>query len=171
MTSDGSDYTLTSYWSAPVPTAQPDEVSAGAPVACIATTYTFDAAFFEVDLLPRFLGLKFDHTEREISFLVEREQALGTVRACVLVDHTCVDARQTTLRWDQMAVRVPNGAQHAKIVVLVWERWLRIIVSSANLTRTGYRRNREIAGVLDVFDGKDSMPLQPARDVLSFLSD
>jgi len=171
MTPDGSDKTLTSYWSAPVPTGRPDEVSAGAPVACIATTYTFDAAFFEVDLLPRFLGLKFDHTEREVSFLVERELALGTVRACVLVDHTCVDARQTTLRWDQMAVRVPSGAQHAKIVVLVWERWLRIIVSSANLTRTGYRRNREVAGVLDVFDGKGSMPLQPARDVLSFLSD
>ncbi len=140
-------------------------------MACIATSYTFDAAFFEADLLPRFLGLKFDHTEREISFLVEREQALGTVRACVLVDHTCVDARQTTLRWDQMAVRVPSGAQHAKIVVLAWERWLRIIVSSANLTRQGYRRNREIAGVLDFFDGNNSIPLQPARDVLNFLTD
>jgi hypothetical protein len=171
MTPDANDKTLTSYWSTPVPTGRPDDFSAGAPVACIATTYTFDAAFFEVDLLPRFLGVKFDHTEREISFLVEREQALGTVRACVLVDHTCVDARQTTLRWDQMAVRVPGGAQHAKIVVLAWERWLRIIVSSANLTRQGYRRNREIAGVLDFFDGKDSMPLQLAKDVLSFLSD
>ena len=171
MTPDGNDKTLTSYWATPVATGRPDEVSAGAPVACIATTYTFDAAFFEVDLLPRFLGVKFDHTEREISFLVEREQALGTVRACVLVDHTCVDARQTTLWWDQMAVRVPGGAQHAKIAVLAWERWLRIIISSANLTRQGYRRNREIAGVLDFFDGKESMPLQPARDVLRFLTD
>jgi hypothetical protein len=70
-----------------------------------------------------------------------------------------------------MAIHVPGGLQHAKIVVLVWERWLRIIVSSANLTRQGYRRNREIAGVLDFFDGKDSMPLQPAKDVLGFLSD
>jgi len=146
-------------------------VGVGSPVACIATTYTFDASFFEVELLPRFLGVRFDHTEREISFLVEREQALGTCRACVLVDHTCVDARQTTLRWDQMAVRVPGGAQHAKIVVLAWENWIRIIVSSANLTRQGYRRNREIAGVLDFFDYKDSMPLQLAKDVLNFLND
>lgn len=171
MKPDGNEKTLTSYWTSPVATGRPGEVSAGAPVACIATTYTFDAAFFEADLLPRFLGVQFDHTEREISFLVEREQALGTVRACVLVDHACVDARQTTLRWDQMSVRVPGGAQHAKIVVLAWERWLRVIVSSANLTRQGYRRNREIAGVLDFFDGKESMPLQSAKDVLGFLSD
>jgi hypothetical protein len=135
MTPDQNDKTLTAYWSTPIATGPLEQDSAGAPVACIATTYTFDAAFFEVDLLPRFLGLKFDQTEREISFLVEREQALGTIRACVLVDHTCVDARQTTLRWDQMAVRVPGGVQHAKVVVLAWERWVRIIVSSANLTR------------------------------------
>ena len=171
MKPDGNDKTLTSYWATPVSTGRSDEFSAGVPVACIATTYTFDAAFFESELLPRFLGVKFDHTEREISFLVEREQALGTVRACVLVDHTCVDARQTTLRWDQMSVRVPGGAQHAKIVVLAWERWLRIIVSSANLTRQGYRRNREIVGVMDFFDGKESMPLQSAKDVLNFLSE
>lgn len=171
MKPDNNDKTLTSYWSAPVQAGRSEEISAGAPVACIATTYTFDATFFEMDLLPRFLGVKFDHTEREISFLIEREQALGTVRACALVDHTCVDTRQTTLRWDQIAVRVPGGAQHAKIVVLAWEQWLRIIVSSANLTRQGYRRNREIAGVLDFFDGKESMPLQPAKDILSFLGD
>lgn len=143
----------------------------GKPVACIATTYTFDAAFFEVDLLPRFLGLKFDNTEREASFLIEREQALGTTRVCVLVDHTCVDAKQTTLRWDQIPVRIPGGAQHAKIVVFLWERRLRLIVSSANLTKTGYRTNREVAGVFDFFDGDQSMPLQLAKDALSFLRD
>lgn len=171
MRPDVNDKTLASYWCAPAPAYCPEQDGPGSPVACIATTYTFDAAFFEVDLLPRFLGMKFDQTEREISFLVEREQALGTVRACVLVDHSCVDAKQTTLRWDQMAVRVPGGAQHAKIVVLAWERWLRIIVSSANLTRQGYRKNREVAGAMDFFDGQDSMPLQSARDVLGFLSD
>lgn len=166
-----TDKTLASYWSLPVHASSSDEISAGAPVACIATTYTFDAAFYETELLPRFLGVKFDHTEREISFLVEREQALGTVRACVMVDHTCVDARQTTLRWDQLSVRVPSGAQHSKIVVLAWERWLRIIVSSANLTRSGYRKNREIVGVMDFFDGVDSMPLQLGKDALALLSE
>jgi hypothetical protein len=117
------------------------------------------------------LGLKFDSTEREASFLIEREQALGTARACVLVDHTCVDPKQTTLRWDQIPVRVPLGAQHAKVVVLAWERWLRLAVSSANLTRTGYRTNREVAGVFDFFDGEESTPLRIAKDAIGFLSD
>lgn len=169
MTADRADKSLAAYWSAPSGSEAPEGLMVGSPLACIATTYTFDAAFFEVDLLPRFLGVRFDNTERELSFLIEREQALGTVRACVLTDHTCVDAKQTTLRWDQLAVRLPEGAQHAKIVVLAWENCLRIIVSSANLTREGYRRNREMAGVLDIFDHEESLPLKPARSALEFL--
>lgn len=171
MKTDENEKSLPSHWNGPVSAGDTSSIDTGKPVACIATTYTFDAAFFETDLLPRFLGLKFDNTERETSFLIEREQALGTARACVLVDHTCVDAKQTTLRWDQIPVRVPGGAQHAKIVVLVWERWLRVMVSSANLTKTGYRTNREIAGVLDFFDGEQSTPLQAAKDTLGFLGE
>ncbi len=171
MTTESNERGLASHWNGPVIAGDSTAIDPGKPVACIATTYTFDAAFFETDLLPRFLGLKFDHTEREASFLIEREQALGTVRACVLVDHTCVDAKQTTLRWDQVPVRVPGGAQHAKIVVLAWERWLRLCVSSANLTKTGYRTNREVAGVFDFFDGGASTPLQLAKDALDFFRD
>jgi hypothetical protein len=171
MKTDETEQILAGHWSGPVLANDATAIEPGKSVACIATTYTFDAAFFEVDLLPRFLGLKFDNTEREASFLIEREQALGTARACVLVDHTCVDAKQTTLRWDQIPVRVPGGVQHAKIVVLVWERRLRLMVSSANLTKTGYRTNREVAGVFDFFDSDQSAPLQLAKDALGFLRD
>ncbi len=169
MTTENNDKTLASWWNTPVMMGETDDMNAGAPVACIATTYTFDAAFYETELLPRFLGLKYDHTEREVSFLIEREQMLETARACVLVDHTHVDPNQTTLRWDQLRVRVPNGSQHAKITVLAWERCLRIIIASANLTRPGYRRNREVAGVLDFYDGSGSVPLEIAKDTLGFI--
>jgi hypothetical protein len=171
MKTDTDEKTLASHWNGPVMADDSTATDTGKPVSCIATTYTFDAAFFEADLLPRFLGLRFDNTEREASFLIEREQALGTARAFVLVDHTCVDAKQTTLRWDQIPVRVGGGAQHAKIVVLAWEHLMRVIVSSANLTKTGYRTNREIAGVFDFFDGGQSAPLQLAKDTLDFLHD
>lgn len=171
MKTEETEQILAGHWNGPVLAAATTPIDSGEPVACIATTYTFDAAFFETDLLPRFLGLKFDNTEREGSFLIEREQALGTTRACVLVDHTCVDAKQTTLRWDQIPVRVPGGVQHAKIVLLVWERRLRLMVSSANLTKTGYRTNREVAGVFDFFDSDQSTPLQLAKDALGFLRD
>ena len=169
MKTDAHEKPLANHWNGPVMADDSTAIDPGKPVACIATTYTFDAAFFEADLLPRFLGLKFDNTEREASFLIEREQALGTARACVLVDHTCVDAKQTTLRWDQIPVRVEGGAQHAKVAVLMWEHWMRVIVASANLTKTGYRTNREIAGVFDFFDGGRSAPLRLGKDTLDFL--
>jgi hypothetical protein len=82
-----------------------------------------------------------------------------------------MDPSQTTLRWDQLPVRVPGGAQHSKIVLLVWENYVRLVVSSANLTRSGYRRNREIAGVVDFLDHQDSAPRRLAFDVLDFLGE
>src|SRR5258706_11595268 len=145
--------TLAESWTAPAASAAGE---IGRPLVCIASTYTFHASFLESELLPRFLGLKFDETEGIRPFVVEREQALATARVGVLVDADHLDPSQTTLRWDQLPARVPGGAQHSKIVLLVWENYARLIVSSANLTRSGYRRNREIAGVLDFFDQQSS---------------
>lgn len=160
--------TLASRWSPPgvVPGS---ERGAGSPIACITTTYTFEARLFEEDLLPRFLGLKFDNLEKERPFVVEREQALGTARAFVMVDQAHVDSAQTTLRWDQLPVYVPGGVQHAKVSLLVWERLARLIVASANLTRRGYRRNRELACVLDFYNDQSSTPRKTFWDAIEFL--
>jgi hypothetical protein len=154
--------TLAARWSPPDGT--------GRPLTCIATTYTFHASLFEGDLLARFLGLKFDATEGERPFFVEREQALSTVRVAVLVDLGHVDPSQATLRWDQFAVRVPGGVQHAKLTLLAWEHCVRVLVGSANLTRTGYRRNRETVACLDFHDDPSSAPRRLALDVLDFVS-
>lgn len=153
--------TLASRWSPPD--------GAGQALACVATTYTFHAPLFEGDLLPRFLGLKFDATEGERPFFVEREQALGTARVAVLVDRAHVDPSQATLRWDQLAVRVPGGVQHAKLTLLAWERCVRLLIGSANLTRTGYRRNRETVACLGFHDDPSSAPRRLALDALDFL--
>jgi hypothetical protein len=160
--------TLAESWTAPAASAAGE---IGRPLVCIASTYTFHASFLESELLPRFLGLKFDETEGVRPFVVEREQALATARVGVLVDADHLDPSQTTLRWDQLPVRVPRGAQHSKIVLLVWENYARLIVSSANLTRSGYRRNREIAGVLDFFDHESSAPRKLIVDAMDFLKD
>jgi hypothetical protein len=159
---------LVRSWSAPA--AVPGSaLGPGNPVACFATTYTFSAEFLETELLPRFLGLEFDPAEREPSFLVEREEALAQTTAAVLVDQAKVDVRQTTLRWDQIPVRVPRGIQHAKVTVLVWERLVRLIVGSANLTIPGYRHNREVVGTLDFFDHGSSPPRAVLADALDFV--
>lgn len=158
---------LSEYWKPPVDSGP--EGGVGEPVACVATTFEFDAGFFEEELLPRFLGLRFDHTENERTFIIEREEALAVTRVMVLVDASKFDPRQTTLQWDQLPIQVPGGVQHAKFVMLVWEHLVRLILASANLTRQGYRRNRELFAALDFFDGPDSVPLKPLRDALDFL--
>lgn len=157
---------LSDYWRPPSDTRL--EGGAGEPLACLATTFEFDAGFFEAELLPRYLGLRFDHTENERTFILEREEALARTRAAVLVDISKFDPRQTTLQWEQLPIQVPGGIQHAKLTVLVWERFIRLIVASANLTRQGYRRNREVFAALDFFNGADSVPLKPLGDALDF---
>lgn len=160
---------LSHYWNPPEKLDDASEPGTGEPVACLATTYEFHARFFEAELLPRFLGLKFDQTENEPSFVVEREDHLARVRAAVLVDASQFDIGQSTLRWDQIPVRVPGGLLHAKVTVLWWDRLVRVIVGSANLTRQGYRHNRELFAALDFWDGAQSVPLSLLRDVLDFL--
>jgi hypothetical protein len=158
---------LSHYW---VPPEGLIESGVGEPWACLATTYEFDAAFFETELLPRFLGLKFDHTENEPSFLVEREEALSLAAVAVLVDQSRFDTTQTTMRWYQLPVHVPGGIQHAKVSLLAWEKLVRVIVGSANVTRRGYRRNREVFAALDFWDDSDSVPLGLLGAILDLLS-
>ena len=157
---------LAHYWMPPEGVV---ESGVGQPWACVATTYEFDAGFLEAELLPRFLGLKFDHTENEPSFLVEREEALSLARVAVLVEQSRFDSRQTTMRWDQIPVRVPGGILHAKITLLAWEHFVRVIVGSANLTLPGYRRNREMFASLDFWNDLDSAPLRVLRSTLDLL--
>jgi hypothetical protein len=157
---------LSHYW---VPPEGLIESGVGEPWACLTATYEFDAAFFETELLPRFLGLKFDHTENEPSFLVEREEALSLAMVAVLVDQSRFDSTQTTMRWYQLPVHVPGGIQHAKVSLLAWEKLVRVIVGSANLTRRGYRRNREVFAALDFWDDSNSVPLGLLGDILDLL--
>lgn len=168
---DNDQPPLASYWAAPV--AEAGELDAGAPRYCIATTFEFDAEYFERELLPRFLGLKFDSSENDLHAVLEREDKLRTVYASVLVDACKCDTRQTTRRWNQIPIEVPGGCQHcrqhSKLTLLVWDRLARLIVSSANITPQGYRHNRELFAALDFFDGKDSVPLSVLNDALSFL--
>jgi hypothetical protein len=163
----GEEEPLSEYWKPPADSGLVGDI--GEPVTCLATTFEFDAGFFEAELLPRFLGLRFDHTENERTFIVEREEALATTNVAVLVDTSRFDPGQTTLQWDQLPIQVPGGIQHGKLTLLVWERLVRLIVASANLTRPGYRRNREVFAALDFFDGADSAPYAPLRDALDFI--
>lgn len=158
---------LAQYWSPP---AEELVGEVGTPWACLATTFEFNAEFLESELLPRFLGLRYDHTENEPSFLVEREEALALARVAVLVDQSRLDSQQSTLRWDQLPIRIPNGIQHAKITVLAWRNFVRILVGSANITRDGYRRNREVFAALDFWNDPKSTPRRLFFETLDLMT-
>lgn len=143
----------------------PDD--AGEPLGCVATTFTFEPHFFEEECLSRFLSLE-TAPEDGAAYLVEREEKLAQlICAAVLVDqhHT---RGMRNLRWDLLAARVPGAILHAKVSLLLWSSYARLIVASANLTETGYRRNHEVFGVLDYYPGSHA-PLSVLADMVEFL--
>lgn len=140
----------------------------GEPKGCVATTYTFHAPFFEEHLLSRFLRIENDATEDARSYVIEREERLANAFACVLVDRAHVST-QRSLRWHLLPVTVEGGGIfHPKVAILVWEKTVRLIVASANLTEPGYRKNYENLAVLD-FSPQGDVPLSLLHDAIKFM--
>ena len=129
-------------WSAPR--------EAGEPVAVLATSFTFSPAFFEEQCLARFLRLDSDPSDGS-AYLIEREEKLAqTECVAAIVDRQhCRGARN--LRWDLLAAHVPGAVLHAKVALMHWSQRVRLLVTSANLTEDGYRRNLEVFGVVDFY--------------------
>lgn len=143
----------------------PDE--SGEPIGCLATSFTFSPAFFEEECVGRFLGLETTASDGA-AYLIEREEKLAQL-TCVaaLVDQRHARGMRS-LRWDLLSARVPGAILHAKVSLLLWSRWARLIVASANLTEPGYRRNHEVFGVLNYFAGSDA-PRLVLAEITDFL--
>ena len=123
---------------------------AGEPIACLATTFEFDATFFETECLGRFLGMETQPGESDpVGYLIEREEKLRGPQVCVLVDRHKANSKES-LRWDVLPVVVPRGIQHAKLSLLVWSNCVRVNIASGNLTEPGYRKNIEVFGSLEL---------------------
>lgn len=123
---------------------------AGEPLVCIATTYTFDATFFETECIGRFLQMDAHPSESgSIAYLVEREEKLAGARVHALVDRRHARDKES-LRWDIIGVLVPRAVQHAKLAVLAWKDCVRVIIGSGNLTEPGYRKNVEVFGTVEL---------------------
>lgn len=141
---------------------------AGDAIGCLATTYTFDPALFDEQCLGRFLDIESEPDREDLAFLLERESRLGTVYSGVLVD-TRQAGVEHSLRWDVLRVRVGTGKQHAKLSLLVWQKLVRIIVASANLTEAGYRLNQEVACYIDLTP--DDSTAELFNQTITFLRD
>ena len=63
--------------------------------------------------------------------------------------------------FDTIPIRLPNGVFHPKLVVgLLATGEVRLLVSSANLTLSGWGRNREICTAIQLTDSAAARPLQ-----------
>ena len=126
---------------------------AGDPVGVVATTFALDPDFFERNCLARFLGVdSVDEGSGSVEELIaqlEFEEKLRAPVVSLLVDRSAQSERGS-LRWDLLPCSVPNGLLHSKVSVLLWETATRVIVSSANLTPSGYRFNLELALAVDL---------------------
>lgn len=154
-----SDIRLLDSWSPPD--------GAGQPVACLATSFTFESDFFTQECLSRFLSLSTTSAEGDrissIAALLEEEDRLSETQISVLIDRS-TPAEKRNLRWDLLPVTAPGGLLHAKVAALIWERSARIILGSANLTSAGYRRQVELALAIDL-----NAECRVARDVIETL--
>jgi len=144
---------------------------AGEARVCIASTFTFDATFFETECLGRFLAMDSHPSESEaVSYMVEREEKLAAASVAVLADRRHAREKES-LRWDVLGVLAHRGAkQHSKISLLAWANHVRVIVGSGNLTEPGYRRNLEVFGSIDL-DRKEGGDRDLLGRVLDFLNE
>ncbi len=123
--------------------------TAGEPLGCLTTTYTFDPAFFEEECLSRFLEVDtVPGRSNRLAYVLDRDTRLEKTYAGVLADIAMAGVEHAW-RWDVLPVRVPRGIQHAKLTLLAWQGALRIIIASANCTPSGYRTNQEVFGCID----------------------
>ena len=158
----GLNHRALDLWQAP-----PDS---GEPLVCLATTFTFDASFFETECLGRFLQMDTHPTETEsVGYLIEREEKLAAARVAVLVDRRHANDKES-LRWDVLPVLVPGAVLHAKLAILCWAEFVRVIISSANLTEVAYRKNVEVCGTLEV-KRTDGGAATATRSCLDFLGE
>jgi hypothetical protein len=139
----------------------------GEPIGCVATSYTFQADFFEEQCLGRFLRMDTESAEDECGYILEHATKLAQAFACVLVDQSQV-AGHRSLRWHLLPVRIRGAIQHAKLTLLQWEDCVRLLVGSANLTVSGYRSNFEHMALLDFRPGAGP-PITILRDALGCL--
>ncbi|HVX13309.1 MAG TPA: hypothetical protein VHC22_19145 [Pirellulales bacterium] len=119
--------------------------------------------FFEQDFLPTVLGLG-GVRDRGYAVPVAMERKLKEVYSALAADaHALANGGRPSLQID--IIPIGHRTNHAKIVLIHRKRLIRLVIASANLTHEGYRRQREIAVILDFKDG-GALPLAVLRTAL-----
>ena len=145
----------------------------------VATTYEFQADFLEEDLLPMALGLRLPAAAGR-DFRLEFERALTDAEVSIFFHPDCYrPGLRRSPRIDLLALperRYPK--LHAKVAVLRFvapdvteaaNQVIRLVVGSANLTASGYRKNIEVAACIDDTPNVSEQAATAVRDAVSWL--
>jgi phosphatidylserine/phosphatidylglycerophosphate/cardiolipin synthase-like enzyme len=121
----------------------------GAMQGLIATTFDLRPDFLETDFLPSVFGLGAWDDQSWATRIALEKRLFELDAAVILTEARRYRGRPRSLRLDVRPAVSPHGsAVHAKVTLLLFERAVRLIVGSANLTKQGYRENREVIAVL-----------------------
>ena len=114
----------------------------------LATSYELQPDFVELDFLPALLELG-AWDDRSWASRIELEKKLASLEGAVIfMQASRYAGRPRSPRLRLVPVVRNAGVLHAKVTLLIFENAVRLIVGSANLTRNGYRENREVAAVI-----------------------
>jgi hypothetical protein len=130
------------------------------------TTYTFNALFFEEEILATLLGLSEDPLDALPRFLAQGRTALRDAPVVVMMDR---DFYRGGKRLPYDLVFHDSGRTfHPKVGLTLHRDHARLHVGSGNLTRGGYGGNAETGVTVDLDYGEDAGLV---KQVLAFLQD
>lgn len=135
-------------------------------IAAVFCTYNFDPSFFEEQVLRAVLQVNADPEEAALAFLEESRRALKETPVAVLVDAS-MRRPGRRLPYDQLLVR--QRTFHPKVALLVFDDHARLLIGSANLTRSGFEQNLE-AGFLRQLRYDDPADCETLRETRTFLA-
>ncbi|WP_238860158.1 hypothetical protein [Clostridium sp. YIM B02569] len=136
------------------------------PIAAMLMTYGFDAGLFEHHILPAFLGIIDDPNENELRFRNQIALRLKEVPILVISDANQFNGGRTFL-YDHIVVDTETF--HPKCYLLLYKEFLRVIISSANITKSGLCYNAELVWHYDIYLDKESTLSNDINEILSFL--
>lgn len=133
-------------------------------LAAVFLTYTFDASFFEEEILASVLPLQEDPVEAPRQFLEEGRRKLIETPVIVIADPGMLRGGQR-LPYELLRAD-PSRVFHPKLALLIFPERARLVVGSGNLTPGGYGGNAELSVALSLHYESDAPLL---REVVGFI--
>lgn len=136
------------------------------PVAALFMTYGFDAGLFEHHILPSFLGVIDNPKDNELRFRNQIALRLKEIPVAILSDARQFQGGRTFL-YDHIAVTAETF--HPKCYMLLFKDFLRVIISSGNLTRSGLCYNAETTWYEDIYPNSTSTITNELSNILIWM--